>query len=81
MVILNQNKLALCDCDVIYIKQEQDKFILTAIAGGKSIFLGVYYTMEAAKQELEIITHMQHNYYTVSGEAICNNVVDIENAK
>lgn len=81
MVILNQNKLALCDCDVIYIKQEQDKFILTAIAGGKSIFLGVYYTMDAAKQELETITRQQNNYYTMTGENVCNNVVDIENAK
>lgn len=81
MVILNQNKLALCDCDVVYIKQEQDKFILTGIASGKSIFLGLYYSMDAAKQELEIITCQQNNYYKITGEAKCNNVVDIENVK
>lgn len=81
MVILNQNKLALCDCDVVYIKQEQDKFILTGIAGGKSIFLGLYYSMDAAKQELEVITCQQNSYYKITGEAICNNVVDIENVK
>ena len=66
---------------MIYIKQEQDKFILTAIAGGKSIFLGVYYTMDAAKQELETITRQQNNYYTMTGENVCNNAVDIENVK
>lgn len=81
MVILNQNKLALCDCDVVYIKQEQDKFILTGIAGGKSIFLGLYYSMDAAKQELEVMTRQQNSYYKITGEAICNNVVNIENVK
>lgn len=81
MVILNQNKLALCDCDVVYIKQEQDKFILTGIAGGKSIFLGLYYSMDAAKQELEIIARQQNNYHVMTGESVCNSVVDIANVK
>lgn len=83
MVIVSQNSLSLCSPDIIYIKQDTDKFIVVGVCGEKELFLGMFTTLDAAKLEIRNIAsaiQQKANTYSVR-EDKCQSVLDTANAK
>ena len=83
MVIVSQNSLSLCSPDIIYIKQDTDKFIVVGVCGKKELFLGMFTTLDAAKLEIRNIASARQqkaNTYSVR-EDKCQSVLDTANAK
>lgn len=83
MVIVSQNSLSICSPDIIYIKQDTDKFIVVGVCGEKELFLGIFTTVDSAKLEIQNIAvaiQQKAAAYCVR-EDKCQSVQDTANAK